>query len=94
MADIFYHQASSQKLQRRTAASPMRRFRDQAKKTIIVGASFIQQFCRLLLNASLRLTLEIERTHPIVLYLFSFFFLFLNFCSQTRDLFEKKLAFG
>jgi hypothetical protein len=57
----------------------MRRFRDQAKKTIIVGASFIQQFCRLLLNASLRLTLEIEGTHPIVLYLFSFLFFLFSF---------------
>lgn len=41
-----------------------------------VGASFIQQFCRLLLNASSRLTFEMEATHRIVLYLSSFCFFF------------------
>lgn len=50
-------------------------FATKAEETIDVGVSFIQQFCHLLLNVSLRLTLEMKGTHRIYRFfiLFSFF---------------------
>jgi hypothetical protein len=52
-------------------------FRDESgRETIDVGASFIQQFRHLLLNASLRLTLEMEGTHRIYIVLLPFLFVF------------------
>lgn len=77
-------QVSNERVQKRRAAFIDVNF--AMKETIDVGASFIQQFCHLLLNASLRLTLEMEGTHRIyVLYLFSFFFFI-----ESR--FEEKLV--
>lgn len=53
-------------------------FATKAKETLDVGASFIQQFCHLLLNASLRLTLEMKGTHRIYRFFILFFSFFLS----------------
>lgn len=60
-------------------------FATKAEETSDVGASsFIQQFCRLLLNASLRLTLEMEGAHRIYRSLSSFFYFLSSHVSREN----------
>jgi len=76
MTDIIRHRRQATKGYKREELLLVNaNFATKAEETIDVGASFIQQSYRLLLNASLRLTLEMEGTHRIYRSL-SFFLYF------------------